>query len=119
MELFYQKVSDKKKREIEQNAALAEKLLGSFSDVFHHSENGTPIITVSNGSYQTGIFEAIVNFRQLYVLQIIRYWTELLWRLQNLAMEINGEDIPYFSEIFAMFYNDDNYLKTTKDFKKY
>jgi len=33
-------------------------------------------------------------------------------------MESGGEDIPHFGEIFAIFYNDDSYLKTRKTWDK-
>jgi hypothetical protein len=66
----------------------------------------------------TGLYKAVAPYRQLYALQIIRYWVELLRGLQDAAMEvahtIQKTDIPYFSEIFAGFYNPDSYLRSRK-----
>jgi hypothetical protein len=66
----------------------------------------------------TGINEAVAPYRQLYVVQVIRYWTELLSSLQYKAMETGSQEIPFFSEIFAPFYNDDSYIRTRKTWDK-
>ena len=62
--------------------------------------------------------EAVSKYRQLYLLQIIRYWVELLGDLQYRASNIDNEKIPYFTEIFAIFFNDDKYFLTRKTYEK-
>jgi hypothetical protein len=116
--LFNRKVSNKKKDKILFNAKLAETLLGPFSMVRHTSESREELNTVESASYQTGVTDAVSSYRQMFMLYIIRYWVEILRELQYLAMKLGGEDIPFFSEILAMFYNKDSYLKTRKTFDK-
>jgi hypothetical protein len=87
--------------------------------VFHMSETGEEITDLEEASRMTGIYEAVAPYRQLYVLQIIRYWVELLLSLQDAAMKTGSQDIPSFSEIFRAFYNDDAYIRTRKTWDKF
>ncbi|MCK4431030.1 MAG: hypothetical protein KAW19_06975 [Candidatus Aminicenantes bacterium] len=107
-------VSDKKKRSISQNASLINQLAGSFSSVLHISETGSLITDLDDASYRTGMQKAVSPYRQLYVLQIIRFWVELLGELHYEAMKLGKQEIPFFNEIFATFYNDDRYFKSRK-----
>jgi hypothetical protein len=103
-----------RKSRISHNARLVEEPMGPIALVRHTSETGTDITTVEEASFRTGLFEAVAPRRQLFVLQIIRYWVELLRELQFTAMKIGKEEIPFFDEIFSAFYNDDAYIKTRK-----
>jgi hypothetical protein len=116
--IFQSCVSAKKKATIAHNARIVNQMIGSFSSVLHSSEAGTEITDVEEASYRTGMWEAVVPYRQLFVLQIIRFWVELIWRLQNKAMAVGNEDIPFLSEIFAPFYNADSYLRSRKTWDK-
>lgn len=116
--LFNEKVSQYKKSKIGHNAVIAHKLLEDVASVQHRSETGTEINSVFDGSYRTGVFEAVAPYRQLFVLQIIRYWVELICELEVEAMSLGSEDIPFLSEIFAHFYNSDSYFKTRKTWDK-
>jgi len=60
------------------------------------------------------MFKAVAPYRQLYILQIIRYWSELLGELGYEAQSLGKEEIPFFSEIFGAFYNEDSYFRTRK-----
>lgn len=60
------------------------------------------------------MYEAVAPYRQLCVLQVIRYWVELLYSMQDAAMKGGGQDIPFFTEIFALFYNEDSYIRTRR-----
>lgn len=112
--LFDTRVTAKKKEKIADNAHTLAQLAGSFMQVLHTSETGSEITEVEEASLRTGVYEAVAPFRQLYVLQIIRFWSELLRELQYLAQSLGRDDIPYFSELFAAFGNDDAYMKTRK-----
>ena len=114
MPLYETRVSNKKKETIDGNAAVIAAMLAQHALVRHTSETGGEITDVEDASRRTGMQTAVAPYRQLYVLQIIRYWVELLGSLQYAAMQIGGEDIPFFSEVFGMFYNDDSYIKTRK-----
>lgn len=115
--LFDKHVSKKKKSNILKNAEIAHTLLSPFSIVRHSSEDNKEVNNVKEASMRTGIYEAVSPYRQLYVIQIIRYWTELLWKLQYRAMDLGKDEIPYFSDMFGCFYNSDSYLKTRKNYE--
>lgn len=117
MKLSTRHISEKKKNNIRNNAEIADKLFGQFMLVDHISEDGNKIDKIDDASFRTGIFEAVSPFRQLYVAQIIRFFSELLRELQFEVMKVGGEDIPYFSEGFGCFYNNDGYLKTRKNYE--
>src|SRR5690606_34030024 len=104
----------KKKEQISGNARAVAQFAGSFMQVLHTSETGSEITDVEEASLRTGVYEAVAPHRQLYVLQIIRFWSELLRELQYIAHSLGKDDIPYFSELFAAFGNDDAYMKTRK-----
>jgi hypothetical protein len=116
--LYEQRVSVKKKKTIEFNAEIIDKFMTPLAMVRHTSETRDEINLIKDASFATGMNESVAKYRQLYLLQIIRYWVELLWGLQSLSSKINHEDIPFFSEIFAIFYNEDKYLMTRKTFDK-
>jgi hypothetical protein len=118
MPLYEARVSQRKKDEIAQNARMADAIMGAFSSVLHTSETGDEITDFEDGSRRTGVWKAVAPHRQLAVLQVIRYWTELIGQLEHAAHGIPGEHIPYFGEVFALFYNDDSYLKTRKTWEK-
>jgi len=116
--LFETRVSEKKKKKIRTNAKIIGELMNPFTLVRHSSESRKEINEVENASFLTGMNESITKYRQLYVLQIIRYWVELLKELQYRAMELQRNEIPYFLEIFTIFYNHDSYFMTRKTFDK-
>ena len=51
---------------------------------------------------------------------MIRYWVELIEGLGYKAQNKNPEklEIPYFSEIFGGYLNEDSYLKSRKTWDK-
>lgn len=112
--LYQTCVSVKRKETIRRNAAVISALLSDQFMVRHTSETGAPITDVEDASSRTGMVEAVAPYRQLYVVQIIRYWAELLTALQYIAMRHDVDDIPFFSEVFAPFYNADSYIRTRK-----
>ncbi|ULQ61030.1 hypothetical protein K7I13_07195 [Brucepastera parasyntrophica] len=114
MYLYNNSVSERKKETIENNARLIDMMTSSFTVVRHTAEDGSDINTVLDGSMRTGINDAVAPYRQLYVFRIMRFFIESLKKLQNKIMHENLFDIPYFSEIFAVFNNDDQYMKTRK-----
>lgn len=116
--IFEQRVSKSKKERIRDNARLADLMIGSFAIVRHTDESRKEITDVESASYLTGMTESIFKYRQLYVLQIIRYWVEILRNLEHKAMLLGNEDIPFMSDIFAIFYNPDSYFKTRKTYEK-
>jgi hypothetical protein len=112
--LYEGRVPQRKKDTLKRNAAVIASMLNRHATVLHTSETGEEIADVEEASQMTGMYEAVAPFRQLYVLQIIRYWVELLSWLGDRAMTTGSQDIPYLSEIFAPFYNNDSYIRTRK-----
>jgi hypothetical protein len=116
--LLYEKhVSQRRKEKIAHNmysAQLLNKEIGGFFYVQYISETGEAITNIEEMVMHTEIQKAVAVYRQLYVIQVIRFWVELLWALQRTAQSISGEDVPHFSEIFRRFYNEDAYIKTRK-----
>jgi hypothetical protein len=112
--LYRARISKNKKKTIARNAANVAGLMGGNAMVLHTSETGSEITDFEEASKQTGIFLAVAPYRQLYVLQIIRYWVDLLCALQDVSRVPEKENIPYFSEIFGGFRIKDSYLRTRK-----
>lgn len=109
-------VNINKKRMIDSSAKAAKILLEPFSCLHFIAENGDDIFDIEQASFLTGKQEAVAPFRQLFILQIIRFWAELIEKLQYEAQKVNPSvfEIPYFNEIFAGFYNNDSYFKSRK-----
>lgn len=107
-------VSAKRKDEISNNARLVDELMSSITFVRYPSETGSMITSVEDASYRTGMYEAVAPWRQLYILQVIRFWVELLYDLGNLANSTTDLDVPHFGEIFSIFMNSDSYFRTRK-----
>ncbi|AJC19626.1 hypothetical protein [Pandoraea pulmonicola] len=112
--IFQTRVTERRKQMIDRNAALVDALMGAHALVRHTSETGQQITDVESASRGTGIYEAVAPYRQLYVLHIIRYWTELLSCLEHMAHRLGKQDIPFLSELFGPFYNADSYMRTRK-----
>ena len=107
-------VSERKKIKTRANAKMIDKLMEPYMLVRHTSEDETDITDVEDASIQTGIFEAISPFRQLFVFQIIRFWVELIDCIEYKIRKETKIEIPSFSEIFRVFYNKDSYVKKRK-----
>lgn len=112
--IFDKMVTAGRKQSIEKNAAVIHEMLENFSTVFHTAETGETINNNFDASFRAGMFAAVAPYRQFYVLQVIRYWTELLWELGRIAQSLGRQEIPYFGEILAGFYNSDAFLKSRK-----
>lgn len=110
--IFESLVSRQKKERIVKNAALGQGAMPFTS--FHTAETGEVIERYGEASFRTGMYEVVAPFRQFYVLQIIRYWVELLCELGSQAQSLGRQEIPFFGEIFGGFYNDDTYFKSRK-----
>lgn len=116
--IFESYISNAKKAKITRNAEIIDHMMGGFARVLHTSESGGEISSVQEASFRTGMQQAVAPYRQLFVLQIIRYWVELLCDVQYKAMAIGKQDIPFFGELFAPFCNDDSYIRKRKTWDK-
>ncbi|SMF49896.1 hypothetical protein SAMN02745962_04238 [Pseudomonas sp. LAIL14HWK12:I11] len=114
MELYNKHTTRRKKQTIQENSKTTGEIMSRLGMVWHTSEQGAEINSYADASHRTGVFEAVAPKRQLYVLQIIRYWVDILSELQYLSMHINHEAIPYFNEILGGFSNRDSYFRSRK-----
>lgn len=112
--IFQEKISDKKKEKIKGYASLVHYLTSNFVMIRHTGEDGKEINTAFEGSLRTGINDAVAPYRQLYVFHIIRFFVESLNMVESVFNNQNFFEIPYFMEIFRVFYNDDSYMKGRK-----
>jgi hypothetical protein len=111
-------ISARKKKQIKHQAQLTNALIGNISYVLQSSETGDEITDLETAIRISLASAAIAPFRQLNVLQVIRYWTNLLRELQYLVQAMPGCDIPNFSEMFGRFGNEDGYLRTRKTWEQ-
>jgi hypothetical protein len=112
--IFESRVTARKKETIRHNASIVGVMLQPLALTRHSSESGDAITDAEDASYRTGMFQAVAPYRQLYVLQVIRYWADLIRLLQGPARGAGNQDIPFLDEVFAPFYNPDSYLRQRK-----
>jgi hypothetical protein len=114
--IFVNKVSPNRKANINANAKVVAMMLENISIVEHQDENGAGLNTIFESSAMTGKYMAIRGWRQFYVSVICRYWVEILRELEYKARAVKTESIPFMGYMFAIFYNDNRYLKSRKRF---
>jgi hypothetical protein len=112
------RVSTRIRGDIETRAKVISELISPSTMTRHIAETGDPISDVEDASRRAGMNSAVVPYRQLYVLQMIRYWVELLSELHALTCSISQEDVPFLPEIFRMFNNEDRYFKSRRTWAK-
>lgn len=104
---------------IESDARAINTLIANHTWVRHQSESGEPLESVYEASRKTGMTEFAEPYVRLYVMQIIRFvallMSELGWRAQSQQIE----DIPYLSEFYAIFNNEDKVFKKRKRWSIY
>jgi hypothetical protein len=110
---FDQSVPFDRKKKVVAGASLAAKLIGGISSVRHTDETGDSIDTVADASMRTGIIEEAGPYVRVRVLQLVRF-------VGNVVSEIGAEafrkgfDIPYMSEFFGRFNQDDKEFRKRK-----
>lgn len=112
-------VSERRLRDIAFRAGQVGALLEGVALVRHTSEAGDSIASATDASYRTGIREAARPWEQLYVLQIARFLGGVLSNLSFEAQRTGNEDIPFYSEFYGPFNNDDRYLRSRKTWSIY
>ena len=112
--IFKEKISERKKEKIKIDAALMHALTSDFVMIAHTGEDGSEINEVFEGSFRTGVNEAVAPFRQLYIFHIIRFFVESLHEIECIIRHKKIFEVPYFMDIFGVFYNKDSYFKNRK-----
>lgn len=118
--LYFGKVSKKKQMTIEHNAQMIDKTMVQIDHLSIYLNEVGQQMTNGEASFMTGMNQAILKYRRLYIFHVIRYWVEILISLQYKAMSsaLPKHNIPFFSEIFACFFNNDKYILDYKKFDR-
>lgn len=114
LEIFDTKIKKSQKDYIKSTSKFLDNILSEDSMVVHTGENGNEINTIYEYNYQSQIYYAVEKYRRIYVYQIIRYFVEILIYLQYFIQRNNIYEIPFFSEIFYIYYWDEKYIKRRK-----
>jgi hypothetical protein len=101
--LYETRVTQQKKKSIKVNAQAIGAIMSQYAMVLHTSETGKEVTDAEEASRMTGMYQAVSPYRQLYVLQIIRYWVELLRSLQYKAGKRESR-YPVFHRDICSFY---------------
>lgn len=96
------------------NAALIHALTSDSVMIEHSGEDGSKINKVFEGSFRTGLNEAVAPYRQLYIFHIIRFFVESLHVIECIVRQKQLFEVPCFMDIFRVFYNEDSYFKDRK-----
>lgn len=101
-----------------QNAEIINNLIGGFTLVRHHSEEGADLNNVYDASLQTAKVDQSKPYTRMYVMQLFRFIACLMSGLtcESYRRQI---EIPHMSDFFAIFNNDDKVFKTRKTWSIY
>lgn len=86
--------------------------------VRHHAEDGTPLTSLEAGALHSGATEFARPWERMHVLQVARFLGGVL---ATLGSKAQGEhpDVPYLSEFFAIYNNDDAFFRQRKTWSIY
>jgi hypothetical protein len=101
------------------NAQIIEALLGPFSRVHHESETGEQIDSLYAGANASSMAKVAKPWERMHVLQIARFVGNIVSDLGSVTQTEGVSEIPYFSEFFAIFRNDDSYFRSRKTWSIY
>jgi hypothetical protein len=102
-----------------QNATTIDSMMNGCASVIHHAEDGSFINNVFVASLDATKAEFAIPYSRMYIMQIMRFISLVFSDLSFSAMELSNKEIPYFSEFFAIFNNDDSYFKRRKTWSIY
>jgi hypothetical protein len=100
-------------------ADVADALLGSVSMVRFTSERGDPINDLRSATLHRGGLERAKPYTRMYVMQIARFLSKLLAELGYAGYSVKAASVPHLSEFFAIFNNEDSYLRKRKTWSIY
>jgi hypothetical protein len=99
------------RRDLARSAAL-DQLAGPYMLVRFFAEDGTAIRSLGAAAQRTAETEFARRWERMYVLQLARFAGAVV---AELGYQGGGlEDIPAFSEFFALFHNSDAYFRGRK-----
>lgn len=115
LEKYY---SARKRREDEEQARLLGGLMDQFTLVAHTAEDGSPITSWTDGAMATAKIKVLQRYGRMYCLRIVRALTSTLGAVQVEALRA-GHDVPYLTEFFRIYSNDDRYFLSRKTWDPY
>lgn len=113
-EIWINRLPAARRSRVEMEAMRTHSILNASASVNHLDDQGRLLTNVYEGALASGKWEAVSPTRQLVVLQIIRQWADTINLLQDPAQAVPGSEVPFLSEFFGAFRNDDGYFKSRK-----
>ena len=114
--IFNNKISDKKKIEIEERSKSMGNLLNLGARIHYTSENNVSINDGVSFCLNKNRQLACQKYRVLFIAQIIRYLSSILNKLGDALWQKSNDNIPYFYDYFRVYRCDDISLKNKKRF---
>ena len=106
------------KRKLEKDEVQAEFVDTIISPITlsrHFMETGEYNNSIKDQALSLARSNFSAPYVRMYVLQIARFLAHVNSELGYLAMQTKGKvKLPYFSDVFSDFFNDDRYFKTRK-----
>ncbi len=101
------------------NAKLVSKILDPIAVVRFTSEQGASLDNAFSASMQTAMTDFAKPLARMYVLHFARFFSHLFTSLTHAAHAAQVPVIPYLSEFFAIFDNDDTLFRRRKTWSIY
>lgn len=111
--------SDRARERDEFNARMLDSFLSSHTMVIHTAEDGAPISSIETAVVHGSSVEAAKPFVRMYVLQIARFISILMSSLSHASYGAQLQSIPYLSDFYRLFNNDDRYFRQRKRWSIY
>ena len=111
--------TEKQKSRDMERAQMAGVLGGNVA-VIYHREDGSPVDNIRDYMLLGGATRVVQTYGRLYTLQLVRWISLILDDLSRIAAyEKRIEALLGLSELFAMFNNEDKYLRDRKRWSVY
>ena len=110
---------DRVRRRNELRAANLDAMIGDVMRVMHTSETGTPLHSVEAAAVHGAATEYVKPWTRMYVLQIARFLSKVMFTLSIAAYEQRLQSIPHLSDFYRIFMNDDRYFRARKRWSVY
>lgn len=112
--------SDRQRRNDAAKAGFTAKVIGNYSITRHRGEDGTEITDVGDFFARAGVTVVVQRYGRLYTLQIVRWLASILSELSHCgAYQKRIEPLLGLDEPFAIFRNEDQYLRNRKTWSIY
>lgn len=101
-------------------ACINTSLLGECSTVLHYLEDGTEVNNVNDFVGHAGATAIVQKYGRVYTLQIVRWLASILFELSHHGAYVKRiEPLLGLHEPFALFGNDDRFLRRRRTWSTY